>query len=150
MTGVEMLREYLSVKGRKIGEDAVEIAPFGDTPELAARLLDLIRTGKKRATCWARLGEEPTETGSLSVITDWEGEAGAVLETVRARVIRFCEVDWAVARLEGEDECLETWREGHRRFFTEEGLREGYVFSEDMEIIFEEFRVVWPEEYADE
>lgn len=151
MTGAEMLREYLSAKGRESGEDAVEIAPFGDTPELAARLLDLIRTGKKRATCWARLGgEEPPAAGGLTVVTDWDGGAGCVLETVRARVLRFSEVPWDLARKEGEDECFRTWREEHIRFFTEESRREGYAFSEDMEIIFEEFRVVWPEEYADE
>lgn len=151
MTGAEMLREYLLAKGRERGECAVEIGPFGDTPELAARLFGLIRLGKKRATCWARLGGEvPPEAGSLTVITDWDGEAGCVLETVRAQALRFSEVPWELARKEGEDECLRTWQQEHIRFFTEESRREGYSFSGDMEIIFEEFRVVWPEEYADE
>lgn len=151
MTGAEMLREYLSAKEMEAEGDSVEIGPFGDSPEMAARLLDLIRNGKKRATCWARLGgEELPAAGGLTVITDWDGRAGCVLETVRAQALRFSEVTWELARKEGENDGLEGWRGEHIRFFSEEGLREGYRFSGDMEIIFEEFRVVWPEEYADE
>ena len=147
MTGEEMLREYMQAKGRVCEGDAVEIAPFGDTPELAARLLHLIRTGKKWATCWARLyGEEPPEAGSLTVITDWNGAAGCVLETVRAQALPFSQVTWELAQKEGENDRLEDWRSEHVRFFSEESKREGYVFSEEREIIFEEFRVVWPEE----
>ena len=73
-----------------------------------------------------------------------------MLETRCARKLQFCEVSWELARKEGEDEQLSSWRENHIRFFTAEGEKEGYSFSEDMEIIFEEFRVVWPEELADE
>ena len=150
MTGREMLGEYLSAKGRKIDENIVEIGPFGDSPEMADHLLRLVLAGKKRATCWARLDDEPPAAGGLTVMTDWEGNAGCVLETVRAQALRFSGVTWELARREGENERLEGWREEHIRFFSAEGLREGYLFSEDMEIIFEEFRVVWPEEYSDE
>lgn len=150
MTGREMLSEYLSAKGRKIDGNAVEIGPFGDSSEMADHLLRLVLSGKKRATCWAALNEEPPAAGNLTVMTDWEGEAGCVLETVCARKLRFSEVSWELARKEGENECMEAWREEHIRFFRAEGLREDYRFSGEMEIIFEEFRVVWPEEYSDE
>ena len=150
MTGEEMLREYFSAAGLAREADSVEIGPFGDSPEMAEQLLRLILSGKKRATCWACLEEAAPEQGSLTAVTDWAGESGCIIETVRAQVMRFSEMTWELARREGEDECFASWREGHRRFFTEEGQREGYAFSEDMEIIFEEFRVVWPEEYADE
>ena len=145
-----MLRQYLAAKRLSIDENTVETGPFGAGPEMAAELLSLILSGKKRATCWAAIDEEPPETEELTVVTDWAGEAGCVLETVCARKLQFCEVSWELARKEGEDEQLSSWRENHIRFFTAEGEREGYSFSEDMEIIFEEFRVVWPEELADE
>ena len=150
MSGGELLKQYLAVKGISMETDGVEIGPFGDSPQMAERLLGLVLAGKKRATCWACLDEEPPEKGELTVMTDWAGEKGCVLQTVRAQRMRFSCVTWELARKEGEDERFETWREGHARFFAEEGAREGYAFSEDMEIIFEEFRVVWPEEYADE
>ena len=150
MTGAETIREYARAKGLAEDAQAAEIGPFGDTPEMADELLRLIRAGKKRATCWACIGEEPPAPGTLSVVTDWNGQSGCVLQTVRAQIVRFSEVTWALARLEGADECLESWREKHMRFFSAEGRREGYTFSKDMEIIFEEFSVVWPEEDADE
>lgn len=149
MTGQEMIREYAEANGLMLNESDIETGPYGDSPEMARRLLQLVCAGKKRATCWACIDEQPPLPGSLSVMTDWEGNAGCVLETVKAEVLPFSSVTWELARLEGEDECFESWREGHTRFFTEEAQREGYVFSEDMPIIFERFRVVWPGEYAD-
>ena len=38
---------------------------------------------------------------------------------------------------------LQSWQEGHRAFFTEEGKELGYEFSEDMPVIFQEFNVVF-------
>ena len=150
MTGEEMYRGYARTKGIPQETDGVEIGPYGDSPEMAHALLQLIQSGKKRATCWACIDEEPPLPGTLSVITDWEGNAGCVLETVQAEVLPFSAVTWELARLEGEDECFESWHEGHTRFFTEESRREGYTFSGDMPVIFERFKVVWPVEYADE
>ena len=150
MTGEEMLRQYGAAKGKTVDVGQAEIGPFGDSPEMAAQLLELILIGKKRATCWVCIDEVPPGRGALTVITDWMGEASCVLETVCARKMKLSEVTWALAQKEGEDECFQTWKEGHRRFFSDESVREGYPFSEDMEIIFEEFRVVWPEELADE
>lgn len=146
-----MLSQYLAAKGMEIDGDSVEIGPFGDGSEMADQLLSLILSGRKRATCWARLNsEQAPEAGILTVVTDWDGGAGCVIETVRGEIMRFGDMTWALAQKEGEDDCLCSWRENHIRFFTEEGKREDYSFSEDMEIIFEEFRVVWPEELADE
>ena len=150
MKGEALLKEYLQAKGLPHPAEPVETGPFGDSPEMARELLALIVSGRKQATCWACLNEEPPEAGCLTVVTDWEGEAGAVIETVRARKMRFSDVTWELARKEGEDETFDSWRREHVRFFTAESAAEGYLFSDDMEIIFEEFRVVWPEKYADE
>lgn len=147
MTGRELFDEYCRAKGVCAEPSAIE--PFGDGPQLADSLLQLILSGRKRATCWACLDEQPPAPGTLSVITDWAGENGCVLETVRAGVLPFCEVTWEMARREGEDETFESWRENHIAFFTRESAAEGYTFSMEMPVIFEQFRVVWPEKYAD-
>jgi len=150
MTGQQLYLEYARINGLPEDTSEMEIGPFGDSPEMAQELLSLIQSGRKRATCWACLHEEAPEPGGISVITDWAGNAGCVLQTVKAEVLPFSAVTWEMARLEGEDECFASWRAGHTRFFTEEAQREGYVFSENMPVIFERFRVVWPREYADE
>lgn len=59
MTGSEMLNQYMTAKEIEIDGDSVEIGPFGDSTEMAAQLLQLIMIGKKRATCWACIDEEP-------------------------------------------------------------------------------------------
>ena len=148
MSGEEMLRGYLRAVGLPENTEA-EIGPFGDGEALAGFLLALILSGKKRGTCWACLGEEPPAPGSLTVITDWHGNAGCVVRTVWTRILPFSEVPWALARLEGENDDLAGWREEHARYFTREGRAEGYEFSGDMPVIFERFRVVWPPERAD-
>ena len=110
-------------------------------------LLDLVLKGQKRATASSVLGyqiegEEIPQEGNLSVITDWEGNPRCVVRTTRVRIIPYKDITFDIAKLEGEDDSLESWRKNHREFFIEEGKELGYQFSEDMEVIFEEFEVV--------
>jgi uncharacterized protein YhfF len=51
-------------------------------------------------------------------------------------------ITFAIAKLEGEDDSLESRRGSHERFFREEGAELGYTFSEDLDVVFEEFEVV--------
>lgn len=53
------------------------------------------------------------------------------------------EMTFDICRREGEDDTLESWREGHINFFTKEGKAMGYQFNDDMPIIFEDFSVVY-------
>lgn len=58
------------------------------------------------------------------------------------RVIPYNEMTFAVVRLEGEDDTLESWQKTHAEFWRAEGRACGYVFTEDMPVVFEEFEVV--------
>ena len=51
-------------------------------------------------------------------------------------VIPFKDITFDICSREGEDDNLQSWQEGHREFFTEEGKELGYEFSEDMPVIF--------------
>lgn len=110
-------------------------------------LLDLVLKGRKKATASSVLGyqiegEEIPEEGKLSVITDWNGNPKCVIKTTKVRIIPYKDITFEIAKLEGEDDTLESWRKNHEEFFTEEGKEIGYKFSEDMEVIFEEFEVI--------
>lgn len=110
-------------------------------------LLGLVLEGKKRATASSLWGYEiegdpVPKAGDRSVITFWDGTPGCVVETTRVRILPFREIDFDIAKLEGEDETLDSWRKNHIEFFTEEGKELGYAFTEDMPVIFEEFEVV--------
>ena len=115
---------------------------MGDSPELASELADLIKKGIKTASCGSFASyqqEEPApKIGSYNIILGGQSIPVCVIRLVSMQLVRFCDVTEEFARKEGEgDLSLEYWQKEHQRFFT----REGY-FSEEMELIKEEFEVV--------
>ena len=127
--------------------DGLEKWHFELTEKACNELLDLVLQGKKRATSSSLAGFRAEDTavpeeGELSVITDWDGHPRCVIRTTKVRVIPYKDIPFGLARLEGEDDTLASWRKNHEAFFREEGKSLGYSFSEDMEIVFEEFEVV--------
>jgi len=117
----------------------LETFAFGDSPDLADRLLALVLTGTKTATCWAAAdGLIGVEVGKQMVVLDGSGQARAVLETVELTQRRFTEVDAAFAFDEGEgDRSLAYWRQAHQTYFTRRGS-----FEPDMRLYCERFRLV--------
>lgn len=115
---------------------------IGDSPELANALADLVIKGLKTASCGSLASYQQEafapRIGSYNIILNGEDVPVCVIRLVSMRLVRFCDVTAEFARKEGEgDLSLAYWRKEHQRFFT----REGY-FSEDMELIAEEFEVV--------
>jgi uncharacterized protein YhfF len=115
---------------------------MGDSPELASTLADLIKKGIKTASCGSYASYQQEESapgmGSYNIILDGHSVPVCVIRLVSMRLVRFCDVTEEFARKEGEgDLSLEYWQREHQRFFTREGH-----FSEDMELIAEEFEVV--------
>ncbi len=120
---------------------------FEITESAANYLLKLVLEGKKKATAsslWGyELEKEPLpEAGQLSVITYWDGTPGCVVKTTNVRIIPYRDITYDIAKLEGEDDTLESWQKNHEAFFTAEGKELGYPFSPDMPVVFEEFQVV--------
>lgn len=121
---------------------------FGDSPELADRLVALILTGEKTATCSAlaeyeATGEAIPEVGQLAIVVNSSGEPQCVREITEVQVSRFCEVDDSFAYDEGEDDrTLASWRRGHKRFFSRLMPQLGLEFSEEMLLVCERFRVI--------
>jgi len=141
-------QQFLAASGRDKQTRYFESFAFGSTPAMAEELLDLVLRGQKTATASSLLfyqakGERPPRVGDLSVVTDSRGIPRCVIETTAVIVLPFADMTFDICRREGEDENLESWRQGHTAFFTQEGAREGYVFSPDMPVVFEDFCVVY-------
>lgn len=117
----------------------LETFSFGDSPELADRLLELVLAGKKTATCWAvSQGLLSAEVGKMMVVLDGQGVPKAVLRTVELTQRRFDEVDEAFAHDEGEgDRSLGYWRDAHTRYFTRLGR-----YAPDMMLWCERFELI--------
>ena len=115
---------------------------MGDSPELASELANLIKKGIKTASCGSFASYQQEESapriGSYNIILDGQNVPVCVIRLVSLQLVRFCDINEEFARKEGEgDLSLEYWKKEHQRFF----IREGH-FSEDIELIAEEFEVV--------
>ena len=111
---------------------------FGDGPELADELLDLVIKGVKTATCSTEDEPNTSTPGERWIVLDGRGQARCVIESTEVTYRRYNEVDAAFACDEGEgDRSLAYWRSAHRNYFGRQGK-----FSEDMMLMCERFRLV--------
>lgn len=144
----EFWRNFLIENGLDEKTQYIDCFHFELTEHWANELLRLVLIGQKKATAsslWGYEieGDKIPKVGDYSIVTDWDGNPGCVIRTTNVRIIPFKEITYDICKLEGEDDNLESWQNGHRRFFREEGEKLGYTFSEDMPVIFEEFEVVY-------
>ncbi|MGR3490448.1 MAG: ASCH domain-containing protein [Shimia sp.] len=119
-----------------------DVFKFGDNETLCEDLLARVIAGRKTATCGAARwydeeGDPLPEVGDVSIALHWDGRPGAVLRTTALRRDRFCDVTKDFALAEGEDDSLDGWRAGHRRYFERNG-----GWHPEMELICERFEVV--------
>ena len=95
---------------------------FGDGPELADELLDLVMKGVKTATCSTEDEPNTSTPGERWIVLDGRGQARCVIETTEVTYRRYNEVDAAFACDEGEgDRSLAYWRSGASQLFRSPG-----------------------------
>jgi uncharacterized protein YhfF len=132
-----------------------DVVAFGNTPALKDDLLALTLAGTKRATAsLLREYDHPPpavpKVGDHVVVVDGRDRPRCVWVTVEIEIKPLIEVDDAFAWDEGEgDRSRDDWLRMHRDYFTRQAAREGFVFSDDLPVVFERFRLVWPPEHAD-
>ncbi|MEM7566738.1 MAG: ASCH domain-containing protein [Pseudomonadota bacterium] len=132
-----------------------DVIAFGDSPAMATELADLVVAGVKRATAglmrdFETGAEAPPKIGGHVVIVDGEGAPRAIWRTMELRVGPLISVTESFAWDEGEGlRTREDWLDGHRSFFARQAEREGFAMDDDIETVFERFRIVWPPEIAD-
>jgi uncharacterized protein YhfF len=122
---------------------------FGDNPNLADELGQLIVSGIKTGTCsalweWEAEGNSIPQPGLISIVLDGLGQPICIIETTEVSVSRFNTVDEEFARAEGEgDLSLAYWREAHTKFFSRVLPKIGKQFSEDMPLVCERFKLIY-------
>lgn len=115
---------------------------FGDTPELADELVELVLSGKMTASCMdvRSIGVTAPEpvVGARAVVLDGAGRPRIVIETTEARHAPISSVTMEFVIAEGEEiATVAEWLDRHATFFDR---NRGY--SADMPVIFERFKVV--------
>lgn len=141
-----MWADYVTAQPQ-FADEQPTVEPFGDSPELANELIDLVVAGRKRATAGAVQFGVP-EVGAHWVMTDGAGEPRAIVRTTEIRVGRLDSVDDQFAWDEGEgDRSRDYWLDAHRTYFRRVIPELDDVDA--LETVFERFTVVWPPELAD-
>jgi uncharacterized protein YhfF len=122
---------------------------FGDSPEMMDELLALVLSRTKQATASLALWFEDDplglpKPGDLWLITDGRGGPACVTRTTRVDVMPIHQVDAQFAWDEGEgDRSYAYWITEHRNFWKREAAREGFEYSDDLEVVCERFELVW-------
>ncbi len=146
----EFFARFIEKTHRDKSTKFVDHYHFDLTEEISNELLNLVITGQKKATAGSydmyKLGVETLPNiGDLNIITDFYGYPRCVVETKQVTILPFKDLTYDIIKREGEDDNLESWRKGHIRFFTAEAKELGYVFSEEMLVVFEDFEVLYVE-----
>ena len=130
--------------------DHYVVGSFGDSPEMATELADLVITGIKRATASLARdygeGRDPLpRPGDFVLLLDGEGRPRFIWRTTEVTIKPLSQVDEAFAWDEGEgDRTRNWWLDAHRRYFGRQASREGFDLDDEILTVFERFEVVWP------
>ena len=148
LPSVESLIPLLVGLGITLPTGSVRVDGYGDSAELSKELLDLIKSGRKRAgtgLLWAyeHDGEPMAATGDIEVVVDHRNQPALITRIVSSEIMAFNEVSAEYAATEGEgDGSLEYWRKGHWNFFSRECKRIGRKPTETMPVICNVFEVL--------
>ena len=144
MTDLELWKEFSEKHG--IDDVGYEAWAFGVD---ADKLAFLVANGEKTATASAYPlyevdGEELPRENEYSIVLDSKENAVCIIRNVKVTVVPFCEVSAEHAYKEGEgDKSLKYWRDVHEKVFSEWMSEAGLVFTADMDVVCEEFEVVY-------
>lgn len=135
-------------KNNHLSNEVYEAWAFGSEPDqLAELVLQGIKTATSSLYVLYELEKEllPKE-GSYSVIIDSHEDAKCIIKTTRVYVIPFNKVSDTHAYREGEgDRSLAYWRKIHKEFFADCLKEVGLSFSETIDVVCEEFEIVYVE-----
>ena len=122
---------------------------FCDNKKDADICANLVVKGKKQATAtslwWFETHNEPLpKAGDQFVITDWDENAKAVIETIRIEQVPYHEITAEFAKIEGEgDLSLAYWKRVHETYYKREMEPYGVQFNETMIIVCEYFKTLF-------
>ncbi len=148
MPPIPVLIAKLQAAGITVPPGRVRADAYGDSPELSRELIDLIRTGPKRAgtgLLWAyeAESEELPQVGDIEIVIDHDDEPVLVTRVTKVEIVAFNQVTAEYAAIEGEgDGSLEYWKVAHGGFFARECARIGRVPTQDMPVVCSVFELL--------
>ncbi|MFT3957054.1 MAG: ASCH domain-containing protein [Piscinibacter sp.] len=148
MPRVDQVVADLADHGITLPPGQVRLDHYGDSPELSRSLLDMIRSGQKRAgTGLLWLHEHENEpygaVGDIEIVLTHDHRPSVVTRITRVEVVPYGQVTAQYAAIEGEgDGSLTYWREAHWAYFSRVCAQIGRTPSEEMLVICSTFEVL--------
>lgn len=144
----EFWNEYLKNSGTANVKKAKACICFGASEKDAASACEKICAGAKKAEIYPRNGYRCAmsgmpEAGDLNIVTDWMGNPVALIETTGVRAVKLGDVTDEMCKLEGDCASFEEWQEKKMPSIRLEAEELGVIFDDDMDLIIEEFRLVY-------
>ena len=122
---------------------------FCDNEKDADECAELVVKGIKQATAtslwwYEKNNETLPKVGDQYVVTNWNGYAKAVIETIKIEQIPYNQMTAEFAEIEGEgDKSLEYWKRVHEAYYKREMEPHGDKFDENMIIVCEYFKTIY-------
>ncbi|EOW9530598.1 ASCH domain-containing protein, partial [Bacillus cytotoxicus] len=131
--------------GKREKPKSISAWQFGASPD---DLAQLVINGVKTATCSAHIfyeleSEALPAVNDYSIILNSKDEPVAIIKTIEVTLTPMNEVSEEFAIAEGEgDRTYEYWKNTHIEFFTNELMKIGRKFSEDILLVCERFELI--------
>lgn len=141
--------EFLKLNPDNDKKQLPESFYFCDNEKDANECADLVINKIKRATAtslwWFEKNNQPLpKVGDQAIITDWNGNPKAVIESIKIEPTPYNEITPEFAEIEGEgDKSLEYWKKVHKAYYQREMEPYGEKFDENMIIICEHFETIY-------
>jgi len=123
---------------------------FHNNKEDANRLGALVVDGKKQAgsglyAWYKEANADLPAIGTKNIITDFDGKALAIIETIKVDTIPFNQISAGYAELDmGTNlEPLKNWKKAHWDFFSSALKESGVEPTEEMLVVCEWFETIW-------
>jgi uncharacterized protein YhfF len=121
---------------------------YGDNKTIADEYAELVVKNIKRATTsslwWFQKHNEPLpQPGDLAIVTNWEGQAKAIVRTTKVEIVKFKDISPAYALTEGEgDKSLAYWKKVHWEYYANELKPFAESPNENMDLVCEHFETL--------
>ena len=150
----EMWTDYTESNSQLKNSEIPENEYFHDNEKDADRLAELTLNDKKKASSglyslYKHYQVDLPKVGKKLIITDFDGNAKAIIETTSVDTIPFKKIseDYAELDMGTNIEPLEKWKKAHWEFFAGAMEEIGEKPTEEMLVVCEKFKRIWPEKY---
>ncbi|MGC1516390.1 MAG: ASCH domain-containing protein [Maribacter sp.] len=147
-----MWSDYTGAYPEFKNDEQPESDSFHTNKEDADRLAQLILNGKKKAgsslySVYEKYQIDLPKIGRKQIVTNFEGEAVAIIEVTSVDILPFNQISEAYAAMDmgTNNGPLEKWKKAHWTFFSSFLKESGEEPTETMLIVCEQFKIIWPE-----